>query len=244
MLCLSSFSLNDMLQMSASLRKLGADATSLAAVAQRTVRHLYDTLRDKDGQPACLLVRGFKLHPYGALPHELSALAQTQSPEPLTAELKCLVLLATAGPLPQWCDPRQSSGHRAIPLLGPPMVQKAPMISRLIQQLGLDLAAALAPSADLIMEMAQTTYNVFYVPEALGSPYIPAQESFVRRYGVRSVLGFGGVLPDGNLFAYIMFCRVFLDRDIAEMWKTIATSIKIAMIPHYQAAFARPGSPP
>lgn len=244
MLCLSSFGLNDMLQVSSSLRKLGADATSLTAVAQRTVRYLYDTLRDEHGQPACVLVRCFKLHPYGALPRELSAIAQAQSQEPLTADLKCLVLLATIGHLPQWCDPRQSAGHRAIPLLGPPMVQKAPMISRLIQQLGLDIEAALSPTPDLIMEMAQKSYNVFYVPEALGSPYIPAQEEFVRTYGVRSVLGFGGVLPDGNLYAYIMFCRIFFDRDIAEMWKTIATSTKIAMIPHLHVAFSRPESSP
>ena len=86
--------------------------------------------------------------------------------------------------------------------------------------------------------MAQKTYNVFYIPEALGSPHIPAQDEFVRRYEVRSVLGFGGVLPDGNLYAYIMFCRTFLSREIAEMWKTIATSTKLAMIPHYQAVFS------
>lgn len=244
MLCLSSFSLNDMLQVGASLRRMGTDASSLSEVAQRTVRYLYDTLCDERGQPACLLARCFKLHRYDALPPELARLAQEQSSAPLAPELKCLVLLSTYGPLPQWCDTQQSVGHQVIPLLGPPMVEKAPMISRLINQLGLEIESVLSPAPDLIMEMAQKTYNVFYVPEALDSPYIPAQEGFVRTFGVRSVLGFGGVLPDGNLYAYIMFCRSFVSREIAELWKTVATSTKLAMIPHYGAVFAGRASAP
>lgn len=243
MLCLSSFSLSDMLQMSAALRKMGADAATLGEVAQRTVRYLYDALHDERGQPACILTRCFKLHPYAALPPALKTIAQAQSSEPLMPEQKCLVLLATVGHLPRWCETQQSTGHRAIPLLGLPMVQQAPMISRLIQQLGLAVETVLAPAPDLILEMAQKTYNVFYVPEALGSPHIPAQEEFVRAYGVRSVLGFGGVLPDGNLYACIMFCRTFLSREIAEMWKTIATSTKLAMIPYYQTVFSDPAGP-
>lgn len=236
--CLTSFSLSDMLQMSAALRKTGIDATTLSEVAQRIVRYLYETLHDEQGQPACILTRCFKLHPYAALPPELKSIAQAQTSEPLAPQQKCLVLLATAGDQQQWCAPQLSLGHRAIPLLGLPMVQKAPMISRLIQQLGLEVEVALAPAPDLLIEMAQKTYNVFYVPEALGSPHIPAQEQFVRVFGVRSVLGFGGVLPDGNLYAYVMFCRTFLSREIAEMWKTIATSTKLAMIPHYQTVFS------
>lgn len=238
MLCLSSFSLSDMLQISATLRKMGDQATTLSEVAQRTVRYLYDALHDERGQPACILARCFKLHPYAELPPELRTIAQAQSSAPLAPEQKCLVLLATVGHLPQWCAPQQSMGHRAIPLLGLPMVQKAPMISRLIQQLGLEVETALAPAPDLILEMAQKSYNVFYVPEALDSPHIPAQEQFVRAHGVRSVLGFGGVLPDGNLYAYIIFCRTFLSREIAEMWKTIATSSKLALIPYYQTVFS------
>lgn len=237
MLCLTAFNINDMLQVSSALRKMGEGAATLAAAAQRSVCYLYDTLRDEQGQPACILVRCFKLHPWGGLPPELAKVAQTQSAEPLSAELKCLVLLATFGQKPEWCDPRQSRGHRAIPLLGVPMVKQAPMIVRLIQQLGLELETALAPTQDFILELSQKTYNVFYVKEALDSPHIPAQEGFVRAYGVRSVLGFGGVLPDGNLYVFVMFCRVAVSRDTAEMFKTIATSTKVAMLPYYRAVF-------
>lgn len=36
-------------------------------------------------------------------------------------------------------------------------------------------------------------------------------------FGIRSVLGFGGMLPDGNLFAIIMFSKVPVPREKADM---------------------------
>ena len=45
------------------------------------------------------------------------------------------------------------------------------------------------------------------MPEAAGSPYIPAQEDFVQPVGIRSVLGFGGMLPGGDIFVVILFSR-------------------------------------
>lgn len=234
---LTTFGLTDMLSLSTSLRQIGQGAASLTMVAQRMVRHLYESLRDEQGQPECVLLRCFKLHPFGALPTELATIAQSQSPQTLPPHLKCLVLLGSLGQQPEWCSPQGSAGHRVIPLLSTAMVQQAPMIAQLFQQLGVDIGTALDPDPALIVEMAQHSYNVFYVPRALGSPYIPAQEHFVRRHGVQSVLGFGGVLPDGNFYAFVMFCRVSVSRDSAEMFKTIAASSKLAMIPFCRRVF-------
>jgi hypothetical protein len=235
---LATFGLTDMLTLSTSLRQIGQGAANLTIVAQRMVRHLYDNLSDEQGQPACVLLRCFKLHPFGALPPELATIAQSQSPETLLPHLKCLVLLGTLGQQPEWCKPQESAGHQVIPLLNTAMVQQAPMIAQLFQQLGVEIGTALDPDPALIVEMAQHSYNIFYVPHALGSPYIPAQEHFVRRHGVQSVLGFGGVLPDGNFYAFVMFCRVLVSRDTAEMFKTIAASSKLAMIPFCRRVFA------
>ena len=46
----------------------------------------------------------------------------------------------------------------------------------------------------LIGDMSKKTYDTFYVPESVGSPYIPTQDDFVIPNGIKSVLGFGGVL--------------------------------------------------
>jgi hypothetical protein len=71
---------------------------------------------------------------------------------------------------------------------------------------------------------------VFYVSEATGSPYIPAQKEFVEPYGVRSVVGFGGLLPEGDLFAVILFARVLIPRDTAEMFKPLALAAKLSVL--------------
>jgi len=77
--------------------------------------------------------------------------------------------------------------------------------------------------------MQQKPYNVFHVADAKGSPYIPAQEDFVVPYGIKSVVGFGGVLASGNLFAVIMFCKVSVPRAAADSFKALALDVKTAV---------------
>ena len=79
--------------------------------------------------------------------------------------------------------------------------------------------------------MEQKTYNTFYVPDAVGSPYIPAQEDFVIRHGIQSVLGFGGILMSGALFAIVLFSKTRIPRETAENFKTLAPNVKQAVLP-------------
>jgi hypothetical protein len=83
------------------------------------------------------------------------------------------------------------------------------------------------PSSDPARREGKT-YDVFYVPEADRSPYIPAQD-FVRDYGVRSVVGFGGVLKSGEMFAVILFSRTPVPADSAQRFKTIALDVRSAL---------------
>jgi hypothetical protein len=50
-------------------------------------------------------------------------------------------------------------------------------------------------------------------------------------YGIRSVLGFGGILHTGDLFAVIIFSKVPIVRNTAELFKTLALNVKIALLP-------------
>ena len=68
----------------------------------------------------------------------------------------------------------------------------------------------------LIGDMSKKTYNTFYVPESVGSPYIPTQDDFVIPNGIKSVLGFGGVLSSGELFVVIMFSKASIPADVKE----------------------------
>jgi hypothetical protein len=230
---INDFTLKDMVEFSAAFRRMGSDAASMDVVANRIVRYLYENLVDKKtGEKGCVLVRFFKTHPYGDLYPGLQEVARSllkDSPE--SPDMMSMVLLATAGILPEWNSRHQSRGHQVIPLASEHLVEAFPMIRQLIQQMGLELKTVLKPDPAIIMDMTQTTYNVFHIPEAVGSTYVPAQDDFVIPFNVRSVIGFGGILPSGNLFVIIMFSRVPVPRQTAEMFRSLALSVKVAIIP-------------
>jgi hypothetical protein len=145
-----------------------------------------------------------------------------------SSTMKCLTLMATVGETAAWNSRHLSRGHRAIPLPSPEIVEKAPMIAQLIKELGLELSAVLQPSPEVVKELAGKRHGVFHVEDAAGSPYIPAQDEFVARYGIRSVLGFGGMLFTGDLFAVILFSTVHVPGSAADRFKTLALDVKSA----------------
>lgn len=230
---LAHFTLSDMSMCSRVLRGMSDGATSMEGVAQHIVRYLYETLTY--GEPAanaCAMVRFYKTHPYEQLEFGQQTFARTVAGEPsLPGATKCLTLLATAGDLPAWNVRQESAGHQAIPLLSEEMLLRLPMVSQLVHQFGLEVSHLLAPDPALLTDLDQRMYNVFFVADALGSPYVPAQATFVIPQGIHSVLGFGGMLPSGDLMAIIMFARVAITREVAELFKTLALSAKLAVLP-------------
>jgi hypothetical protein len=246
---LTNFTLGDMTACGAALRQLSAGAGSMEEVAGRVVRHLHDGLRDGPGGPrACALVRFFKTHPYGGLDPGLQAFArrilegQPDAPPP-TERMKCLTLLATAGDQPRWNSRHTSAGHQAIPLASAEMLVRFPMTSQLVRQFGLEVPALLRPEPTVLVDPGQKGYNVFHVEDARGSPLVPDQEEFVRPHRVRSVLGFGGVLPGGDLFVVILFSRVAIAREATDLFRPPALSVKLAVLPFAAAVFAPAGEP-
>ncbi|MDQ3280577.1 MAG: hypothetical protein M3Q69_04110 [Acidobacteriota bacterium] len=230
---LSRFGFKEMMACRGLIRDLFADdPPTLEDAAERAVEFLRNELLDSNGAPACALVRFFKTHPYRDLPADLRDLVRAAAPEAAeNPNLRCLTLIATRGDEPDWNSRFGSRGHRVIPLVSVEMVQQAPMIAQLITQLGLPIANVVRPSRALLLDQEQTAHNVFYVPRALGSPYIVAQEEFVVRYGIASVLGFGGLLASGDLFTAIMFSRVAIPPDVADQFRVVGLNLKIAMLP-------------
>jgi signal transduction histidine kinase/DNA-binding response OmpR family regulator len=222
--------------------------------ANRMVRYIYDSFVDGDtGRRSCALVRFFITHPYGMLDAELQTMSRKMLAEiPDSPTHKCLVLLGTAGDEPEWNVRRQSKGHRVFPLPSAQMVSSLPMISQLIYQLGIDVRCVLGPTPNVLLAAEQQTYNVFHVPQAEGSPYIPAQHGFVVPFQIQSVLGFGGLLPSGELFTLILFSRTAISHDTAALFKPCALAAKAALLPfdRYEAIFSdsspteHPAQPP
>jgi hypothetical protein len=236
---LANFTLRDMTELGVVLRRLGEGAQSMEEVANRVVRTLYERLVDPDtGERSCALVRFFKTHAYAELDAPLRDFARGMLHDRTAAPgMKCLSLLATAGYRSEWNSRRASVAHRAIPLASEEIVSKAPMISSLLQQLGVELGVLLNPTPGLLVESEPASFNVFYVPDARGSPYIPDQDDFVKPIGVESVLGFGGMLPMGDIFVVIVFSRAHIPRETAELFRTLALNVKMATLPFGDAVF-------
>ena len=241
---LAKFDLNDMIECGRAVRKAGEAASSMEEAAGEIIRLFRRTLVDgQTGETNCPLIRCFKTHPLSQLPPDLEQIAQGSLSDKryLRPDLPCLTLLATAGDAETWNDRRSSRGHAAIPLESVEMVERAPMIASLLRQMGLKIETALNPDSRLILDADQHTFNVFHVEHAQGNPSIPAQADFIKPYGIRSALGFGGLLPGGELFTVIMFSRVTIPRETADMFRTIALGVKLALLPFVRGAvFASP----
>lgn len=253
-----SFSLDDMATLGGELRHMGEGMTGLDSTARGIVNHLYQSfVMSGTSEPAFVLVRLFVTHRMGELDPSVQAYVSDRAAEvelarPVVKDTRCLTLLATAGDLPEWNDVRKSRHHRAIPISSPDLPDKFPMIARVLQQFGVEFGTIMTEeeqdgdgiesgdSGDLVVDREQSTFNVFYVPEAKGSPYINAQEEFVIPHKIKSVLGYGGVLSAGQIFAVILFSRAFIGKDMAHRFKPLALSTKNALI---QVAASKVSSP-
>lgn len=229
---LTGFDLSAMLRCGLDVRRVTQEASTMEEAARAVVRHFHASCVDPaTGARQCVLARFYKTHDFGSLDPALQGFARERldGREPWDA-LKCLVLLASAGELPEWNARRASRGHQAIPLSSARAVEEAPMIAQLLREVGLDAEQVVAPREDRISGLAGKTYNVFHVPAAEGSPYIPAQD-FVREHGIRSVVGCGGVLLTGDFYALILFSRAPVDADSAARFRNIALDLKLAISP-------------
>ena len=127
------------------------------------------------------------------------------------------------------------------PIPSEEVMHQIPMLRNIIMQLGLSVRSVVKPDPALLLDMEQKTYNVFLVPKALGGPYVPAQKELVVPYGIKSVMGFGGMLPSLDLFVIIMFLRASISRKAADLFKNLTLNIKLAVLPFEKTVFAQPG---
>lgn len=225
------FTPQDMAKCSLVLRQLGKNTASMEASSQKIVNYIYQHFCDSQtGENTCALVRLFKTHPYGELEDSLQQSARRlmngNSP---AADMKCWTLLAAAGTEPQWNSRHTAAENTAIPLVSTKLVAQMPAISEIIRQFGLDIPTFVGIERERFLQLEPAVLNIFHVSEAKDSPFIPEQNSLIIPYQVKSVLGFGGLLPSGSLFAVVMFLKVKIPQSTAEMFKNLALSVKTAL---------------
>ena len=228
---LATFGGDDLSRFGDTIREIPKAHSAMEPSARAVVDFLWDEL----GLDAAL-VRLYKTHRFGQLPHDLQLFAGALSGGVPAPDVRCLTLLATRGVEEAWNDRRASEGHKAIPLPNAEFVERLPMVAGLVRQLGLEPEDVVAPERGRVTELAQRTYGVFHVPEAAGSPYVPAQD-FVERHGIRSAVGFGGVLYTGDFFAVVLFARVHVPERAAETVRVLSLATRVALLPFGSRVF-------
>jgi hypothetical protein len=207
----------------------------MTGAAQAIVEHLHQEV-GHGGEPAVALARLYKTHTLAALPPDLQAFATGLHGGDVAASTPCLTLLGSAGVVPDWNDRRRSIGHQAIPIPGPAALARLPMVAALFDELGVTFADVVA--ADPTRQAHHRDHHAFFVEDALGSGVIPAQDDFVVPHGIRSVLGVGGFIPSGDLFALVLFLTARVGQDVADLFRTVALSVKATLVPFTYRVFA------
>ncbi len=226
-----NFTMSVMIDIGAGLRRADERAKSMEEVAENAVNLLRNAFTDPEtGESGCALVRLYKTHALGKLePRTRKFASDLLSSEDLNDSVRCLTLLATCGDKPEWNDRYLSNGHLSIPLPSKDVVNSIPMVSQLLLQLGISVEHVIAPDPNLVIELSERSYGVFHVEDAVGSPYVPAQD-FVVAHNIRSALGFGGILPSGDVFAVILFSHPPISRVVADRFRSLALQLKVALL--------------
>jgi signal transduction histidine kinase len=201
---LSTLASHELAQIGARVRRC-AEAASFDQIARAIVDALWGSLVERV-PPQLAMLRLYRVRRLAALESSLRALVPAEA-----GDARVLVLAATRGLEAAWNDVTGSQGHRVLPLSAP----NAPMVGKLVSALALDRTG---------------DPEVFYVADAIGSPVIPAQREFVLRYGVRSVLGTGGLFASPAVgFALLAFSRVALSDVIVRGFGDLGLSTGIAL---------------
>jgi hypothetical protein len=229
---IAALTVDDIVTLNATVRSSASSAATMRDAAQDIAEVLYDRF-----DATAALIRVYMTVRCRNLPTDLRAFAEAAHGATLEPEVPCLTLLGTTGIEPDWRAPEASAGHRAIALISSEVVRaRIPMVAGLLDQLGVDIDTVVDLRREDVLLLHHREYGVFHVAEAANSPLIPAQD-FVGSYGIRSVVGCGGGLPSGEIFAAVVFARQPIDERTAELFRTLAYGIKAALVPFTYRVF-------
>jgi hypothetical protein len=229
---LDSFDIQSMTALEQAIRECAEGLTDLGEAAQKISATMDEMIRmPGTDAPGLALSRLYITRRFGQLDKQQADFALNLAGCNLEAKTACLVLAGSSGRKQEWCEPRQSRGHLAIPLLSVETVESLPMVHRLFEQLGVDVEALLMRQLILAVKLRKEGLGVFHVEEASRSPWVPGQE-FVCSQGVKSCIANGGVLPDGEVFTLLLFSKAPISEKAAIAFRPLALSIEIALLPY------------
>lgn len=214
----------------AQMRHLAAASASVEEFAQRAMMALHSLFGAAHGTGSeIVLARCFVTRSAGALGPRDREYASAAVEGGIDDQTLCLVLAGSAGEEGRWNDPQRSTRYRAIPITAPQFATQFPMFSEVFRQIGLVVKKEHGRSV-LEMRVPGTGCNVFTVPVAKGSPYVPRQADFVERYGVTSVIGCGGMSHEGEYFVTVLFLRTPISQDAVQLFRLFALALQLGFV--------------
>lgn len=225
---LTTLSLVDVARCIARVRELASRASSVESFAQHLVQCCQDTFREPAaGDPEIVLSRCFVAQPFSEVTAEVKTWLQHDLGRPTEPSSGlCFSLMGSAGIVDEWNDPSRSSRYRAIPIDADGFASRFPMFAEIFRQIGISIDKPRLGEGMSIASVGKGC-NVFCVPVALGSPYVPAQNDFVRPFGVRSVVGFGGWYGRGRYFVVVLFSRVSIPPRSVDLLRLLALAVRV-----------------
>jgi hypothetical protein len=213
-------------------------ATAAACVLYEEAAQKFSEALYTEFSPSVVLARMFVSIPYGQLPAAsktfVSDLGKSKGVSGLINDKTMILsLVGTAGQAPAWNDRRQSQGHLGIPLCSAEFIDAIPMMSRLLQELGLNLAWFDKSDLAVVEKAVFGQNSLFYVAnagqatDAKGRKIIPAQD-FVAAYGVRTVFGMGTSYVGGAFAVSIFFTNETIAKDELTRLTGLINTFKVA----------------
>ena len=221
----------DVMDLWASVEPEVNAATSLEKAAQALATALHTHLSE-----STVLTRVFVTADLAHLPDDnrrfVQALAdRSGAADQLQDSTPVLSLVGTYGSEPQWNDRRRSEGHAGIPLISAAFVDDIPMISYLLQALGLPLDWMERGGSNVVQRTIGQSAGLFFVENAAlatdeqGRKVIPAQD-FVIDHGVGSVFGISGAYSGDEILVVIAFCTEEFPKAVAERFLPLISLFK------------------
>jgi len=188
-----------------------------------------------------VLSRIFVNIPYKSLPK-----ANKQAVDNLTDSLnvsskikrntQILSLVGTSGTQAQWNDRKNSQGHVGIPLISTEFIEGIPMMSRLLDDLGIDIEGMSEMKAGITSNVISEEQGLFYVDDAVskndnkGRKIVAAQD-FVKQYNIKTVFGLGGNITGNSYFTFIIFNNQSLPEEDTKLSLLLSSVIAEAFEP-------------
>jgi len=234
MALISNLSLEDLVDLQEKLVVQAGKTAALEHAAQEYMSILYESLSE-----SIILARLSATIYFEELPEPNKEFVMNLSQSAgisglITDRTLVLSLLGSRGTKPEWNDRRNSQGHVGIPLASSDFIDKIPMMSRLLKQLGAGINWIDVKDTEIVSKTFKNISGVFHVRDARtemdnqGRKIIASQD-FVEKENVKTVFGIGGCYLGTTLFfTTIIFVREFLEKKTAERFVLQANKFKIA----------------